>query len=412
MATVREGTLDLLRELGMTTIFGNPGSTELPFLKEFPEDFTYVLGLQEASVLGMAEGYAQGAGNGALVNVHTAPGLGNAMGALVTAYDNKTPLVVTAGQQGQRHVTLEPLLTGKLVELAKPYVKRSHEPARAEDVPKELLRAYHTAMHPPKRPVFVSIPMDDWEAEAEPIEARRISHRSVPDPEALAEVAGVLRGARNPAIVTGSGVERSGAFYDAVSLAEKLRAPAWQEPISPLANFPQDHPLFRGHLAPAQKHLAEVKARRRKRQEGVCVPKYVQGDAMDLPFDDDSFDIVSIAFGIRNVSDPAKAIAEFSRVLRPGGRLVILEFAEPRNPIMRWGNRVYCKWIMPYTATLISRDRSGAYHYLPRSVETFLPPEKLCAMLREHGFDEPAMRPMTFGVCVAYCTTVSRPSSR
>jgi benzoylformate decarboxylase len=257
MATVREVTLDLLRELGMTTIFGNPGSTELPFLKDFPEDFTYVLGLQEASVLGMAEGYAQGAGNGALVNVHTAPGLGNAMGALVTAYHNKTPLVVTAGQQDRRHVTLEPLLTGKLVELAKPYVKRSQEPARAEDVPGEILRAYHTAMQPPRGPVLVSIPMDDWETETEPIEFRPVSYRAVADPEALEGVAEVLREARNPVIVTGAGVDRSGAFYDVVSLAEKLRAPVWQDPISPLAGFPQDHPLFRGHLPPAQKQLAE-----------------------------------------------------------------------------------------------------------------------------------------------------------
>jgi benzoylformate decarboxylase len=256
MATVREVTLGLLRELKVTTIFGNPGSTELPFLKDFPEDFTYVLGLQEASVLGMAEGYAQGAGNAALVNLHTAPGLGNAMGALVTAYHNKTPLVVTAGQQDRRHIALEPLLTGRLVELAKPYVKRSHEPARAEDVPTEILRAYHTAMQQPRGPVLVSIPMDDWEAETEPIEARPVSYRSVPDPEALEGVAGVLREARNPAIVTGAGVDRSGAFYDVVALAEKLRAPVWQDPISPLAGFPQDHPLFRGHLAPAQRQLA------------------------------------------------------------------------------------------------------------------------------------------------------------
>jgi benzoylformate decarboxylase len=257
MATVREVTLDLLRELGMTTVFGNPGSTELPFLKDFPEDFTYVLGLQEASVLGMAEGYAKGTGNAALVNLHTAPGLGNAMGALATAYHNKTPLVVTAGQQDRRHVALEPLLTGRLVELARPYVKRSHEPAQAEDVPWEILRAYHTAMQPPRSPVFVSIPMDDWEAETEPIEARPVSYRTIPDPEALAGVAEVLRGARNPVIVTGSGVDRSGAFYDAVPLAEKLRAPVWQDPISPLASFPQSHPLFRGHLAPAQRQLAE-----------------------------------------------------------------------------------------------------------------------------------------------------------
>src|ERR671929_544415 len=107
MRTVREETFRLLRALGLTTVFGNPGSTELPFLKDFPDDFTYILGLHEATALGMAEGYAQGTGRAALVNLHTAPGLGNAMGALVTAYHNKTPLLVTAGQQDRRHVSLE-----------------------------------------------------------------------------------------------------------------------------------------------------------------------------------------------------------------------------------------------------------------------------------------------------------------
>src|SRR5215210_9376661 len=131
MATVREVTFDLMRELGMTTVFGNPGSTELPFLQDFPEDFRYILGLQEATVLGMADGYAQGTRQAALVNLHTGPGLGNAMGAMVTAWHNRTPLVVTAGQQDRRHIALEPLLTGSLVDLARPYVKRSHEPYRA-----------------------------------------------------------------------------------------------------------------------------------------------------------------------------------------------------------------------------------------------------------------------------------------
>jgi len=178
MATVREATLDLLREFGLTTIFGNPGSTELPFLKDFPDDFRYVLGLQEATALSMAEGYARGTGNAAIVNLHTGPGLGNAMGNLVTAWHNKTPLVVTAGQQDRRHIALEPLLTGNLVNMARPYVKRSHEPRRAEDVPGEMHRAYHTAMQNPKGPVFVSIPMNDWDAQAEPFSAREISHWS------------------------------------------------------------------------------------------------------------------------------------------------------------------------------------------------------------------------------------------
>src|ERR671933_2199378 len=122
MGTVREATFDLLRELGMTTVFGNPGSTELPFLKDFPDDFRYILGLQESTVLGMADGYAQGSGQAALVNLHTGPGLGNAMGTMVTAWHNKTPLIVTAGQQDRRHIALEPLLTGDLVDLAKQYV--------------------------------------------------------------------------------------------------------------------------------------------------------------------------------------------------------------------------------------------------------------------------------------------------
>ena len=257
MATVREATFDLLRRLGITTVFGNPGSTELPFLKDFPEDFRYVLGLQEATVLGMAEGFAQGTGRAALVNLHTGPGLGNAMGAMITAWHNRTPLLVTAGQQDRRHRALEPLLTGGLVDLAQPYVKRSFEPVRAGDVPREIQRAYHTAMQQPRGPVFVSIPMDDWDAEAEPLEDHDVIHRTAPDPDTIERFADILSEARSPAIITGAGVDRSGAFYDAVTLAEKLAAPVWQDPISPLASFPQDHPLFQGHLPPAQRQLAE-----------------------------------------------------------------------------------------------------------------------------------------------------------
>ncbi|MGH3090429.1 MAG: benzoylformate decarboxylase [Rubrobacteraceae bacterium] len=257
MATVRDVTRDLLRELGMTTIFGNPGSTELPLLKDFPDDFRYVLALQEASALSMAEGYARGSGNAVLINLHTAPGLGNAMGAMVTAHQNKTPLVVTAGQQHRSHIALEPLLAGDLVDLAKPYVKRSHEPLRAEDVPFELLRAYHTAMRQPSGPVFLSIPMDDWEAEAEPPKLRKVSYKTSPDPDTLEEAASVLREAKTPAIVAGPGVARSGSFEEVVALAEKLRAAVFQDGVSALAGFPQSHPLFQGFLTLAQKKVAE-----------------------------------------------------------------------------------------------------------------------------------------------------------
>ncbi len=257
MATVRETTFDLLRNLGITTVFGNPGSTELPFLKDFPDDFHYVLALQEASALGMAEGYAQGTDNAAFVNLHTAPGLGNAMGAMVTAYLDKTPLIVTAGQQDRRHLALEPLLSGRLVELARPYVKRSYEPPRAEDVPFELQRAYHTAMQHPRGPVFLSIPMDDWDAEAEPLALRKVAHRVAPDPDALRVMAEALARAKRPAIVAGPGVSRARAFGEVVALAEKLRAAVFQDAVSALAGFPQRHPLFQGFLRLAQGPVAE-----------------------------------------------------------------------------------------------------------------------------------------------------------
>ena len=257
MSTVREVTFDLLRELGMTTIFGNPGSTELPFLQDFPDDFRYVLGLQEATVLGMADGYAQGTGEAAFVNLHTSPGLGNAMGNIVTAWHNRTPLVITAGQQDRRHIALDPMLSGNLVDLAQPYVKLSHEPYQAEDVPREILRAYHTAMQAPRGPVFVSIPMNDWDAEVEPLPEREVYHEPEPNPEGLEEFAEVLAEAQKPAIVAGAWVDRKGAFYDTVKLAEKLKAAVWEAPLASRAGFPQDHPLFQGHLAPARKQVAE-----------------------------------------------------------------------------------------------------------------------------------------------------------
>jgi len=132
-----------------------------------------------------------------------------------------------------------------------------------------------------------------------------------------------------------------------------------------------------------------------------CMPTYVQGDAMQLPFDDGSFDIVSIAFGIRNVSDPNAAIAEFHRVLRPSGRLAVLEFSRPGNRVLRFFNDLYCGRIMPITASLLARDRSGAYRYLPRSVETFLEPAQLATALEKGGFTDISRNSMTFGVCTA-----------
>src|SRR3954470_21847581 len=160
MTTVRDATFDFLRERGMTTVFGNPGSTELPMLADFPDDFTYVLGLQEAVAVGMADGFAQASGRPTLVNLHTAPGVGNAMGAIFNAQANHSPLVVTAGQQALSLMTLQANLTNRdAVRVTDPFVKWSYEPPRAEDVPLTLARATHMATLPPRGPTFVSVPM-------------------------------------------------------------------------------------------------------------------------------------------------------------------------------------------------------------------------------------------------------------
>ena len=134
MTSVREASFDVFRAQGMTTVFGNPGSTELPMLRDFPDDFTYVLGLQEAVVVGIADGYAQASGGPALVNLHTAPGVGNAMGAIFNAQANHSPLVITAGQQTRSLVTLQANLTNRdATRMPHPLVKWSFEPARAQD---------------------------------------------------------------------------------------------------------------------------------------------------------------------------------------------------------------------------------------------------------------------------------------
>jgi benzoylformate decarboxylase len=250
MPTVRDATYALLRQLGLTTIFGNPGSTEEPFLKNFPADFSYVLALQEASAVGMADGFAQGSGRPALVNLHTAPGVGNAMGNIITAQRNKTPLIITAGQQTRRMLLMEAFLSNvRATELPLPHVKWSYEPVRAQDVPAAFMRAYAEAVQAPAGPVFLSLPLDDWDAEAEgEAVLRSVSLRVAPDPQRLSEVARAIRGSRNPVLVLGASVDRSGGWEAGVALAERLGCPVYAAPIAERLGFPTDHPQYRGPL--------------------------------------------------------------------------------------------------------------------------------------------------------------------
>src|SRR5579875_2407524 len=259
MASVREVTFELLRGHGMTTIFGNPGSTELPMLADLPEDFRYVLGLQELVVVGMADGYAQASGRSTHVNLHTAPGVGNAVGGIFNAQANKAPLVITAGQQVRPQITIEANLTNRDATYGpQPYVKWSHEPPRAQDVPGALARAIHHALLPPRGPVFVSIPMDDWGQQADEDRGahavrRRVAGGPGPDPDALGELAERLIAAARPVLVAGPEIDAAGAWESAVALAEAQRLPVWATPAvgGGRLGFPEDHPNFMGILPPA-----------------------------------------------------------------------------------------------------------------------------------------------------------------
>jgi benzoylformate decarboxylase len=267
--TVREATIELLRARGMTTLFGNPGSTELPMLSDFPEDFRYVLGLQEAVAVGVADGYAQATGRPALVNLHTAPGLGNGMGAIFSAQANKSPLVITAGQQYRSLITLQANLTNRdATRMPHPLVKWSYEPPCAQDVPHALARATHLAGLAPRGPVFVSIPMDDWYAEVRTEEevrhqtTRAVTGASVPDRATVEALARRLAQASNPAFVAGPDIDAAGGWDAAVRLAECAHLPVYATPATGggRLGFPEDHPLFQAILPPAMGPLGEALA--------------------------------------------------------------------------------------------------------------------------------------------------------
>jgi benzoylformate decarboxylase len=257
-STVRDAVIGLLRDLGMTTIFGNPGSTELPLFKNFPDDFRYVLGLQESVVVGMADGFAQATANAAVVNLHSAAGVGHAMGNIFTAYRNRTPLVITAGQQARSILPYEAFLSATdATMLPQPYVKWSCEPARGEDVPAAIARAYDVAMQQPCGPTFVSIPVDDWERPADPIPPRAVSRLRFPDPGFIDTIAARLNRSERPVFVVGPGVDRNGAWDHVVALAERHEALVWVSPMSPRCSFPERHRLFAGFLPAIREGIVE-----------------------------------------------------------------------------------------------------------------------------------------------------------
>jgi benzoylformate decarboxylase len=261
--TVRDRVFDVLRRRGLTTLFSNPGSTEVPFLAGLPDDLRFVLALHEGSVVGLATGYALGRGAPALALLHTTAGLGNAVGAIATARVNRAPLVVIVGQQDRRHLVFEPFLTGRLQGLAGEYPVWTDQPVRAQDVPGAIDRAWHEAATR-RGPALVVVPMDDWLEPAD--EARedaspgRIVRATGVDPAAVDELAAFLAGAAAPALVVGAGADGEEAWAALVELAERLVAPVFQESFAARAGFPQDHRLFAGFLPADRPRLRELLA--------------------------------------------------------------------------------------------------------------------------------------------------------
>jgi benzoylformate decarboxylase len=249
--TVRDAAFDVLREHDLTTLFANPGSTEIELLSDLPDDLRFVLGLHESSVVGMATGWAIGRREPALVILHTTPGLGNAVSAIATARVNRVPLVVLVGQQDRRHIASEPFLAGRLQGLAGDYPVWVDLPLRAQAVPASIARAYHEAVTG-RGPALVIVPMDDWAAEAAPAGERaapkRVVRSRAADPAVVAELVGLVDRAERPALVGGAGIDDVDAWAAVVALAERLSCPVWHESFSGRAGFPQDHPLFAGHL--------------------------------------------------------------------------------------------------------------------------------------------------------------------
>jgi benzoylformate decarboxylase len=254
--------LELLKQEGVDVLFGNPGTTELPLMDAFAveHDIRYILGLQEAALMSMADGYAQASGKLAVLNLHVAPGLGNAMGMLYDAVKAAAPILLTAGQQDLEYLVTEPVLSADLATLARPFVKWAAEVHRVEDLPRLVHRAAKTALAPPTGPVFLSLPGDILKAEAnlDLLTPTRVAPRVRGDAAAIAAAGALLAQAKRPVIIAGDAVAQSRAHAELVALAELIGAPVYTEFVPSTASFPASHPLFRGATLRSQAAVRQV----------------------------------------------------------------------------------------------------------------------------------------------------------
>src|SRR5512143_3657922 len=262
--TGRDAFLRVLTDEGVSKMFGNPGTTELPIMHALSSapQMGYVLGLQEAVVIAMADGYARASGKLVSCNVHVAPGLGNAIGSIYTSQMSGTAMIVTAGQQEQGHGLTEPLLYAPLVPIAQPVVKWAVEVNRIEDLPRILRRAAKVATTAPTGPVFISLPGDilNNEAAIDLAAPTRVDTAVRPSDAALGQLARRLLSAKNVVMLAGPEIVTSDAFAEAAELAESLGVPVWHQTVGYGAHFPSEHPCYMGALNRDQKRVRGILA--------------------------------------------------------------------------------------------------------------------------------------------------------
>lgn len=363
-STVREAFFEVARKLGLTTIFGNPSSTEEPFLKNFPTDFRYVLALQEAPAVAMADAYAQRTGRPALVNLHTAAGMGNAVGNIESAWYNRAPLIITAGQQTREMLLLEPYLTNVAPQtVPHPFVKWAYQPARPQDLPATLMRAYAAAVLPPAGPVFLSIPMDDCDQPCPQLpEIRTVSRRLPADADSLRPVIEALRSAHSPALVIGGAVDQSGGWDHAIALAERLRCAVWAAPGEGRPGFPETHPSYRGVLPPAIGPLCDALAGHDVvvvigapvfRYYPYIPGEYLAAGTRLFQITDDPSEASRAPVGTAVLADPGRSCAVVAAALTPSERpMPVGTAAAPPAP----PTRITAEWLYHVIDTVRPAD--------------------------------------------------------
>jgi benzoylformate decarboxylase len=344
---IRDAFYEVLRTHGITTIFGNPGSNELPLLRDFPADFRYILTLQEGAALAMADGFALATGKPALVNLHAAAGTGNAMGNLTNAQSGHVPVVVTAGQQARRYSTLNGMLTNvDAPKLAEPLVKWSHEPPRPQDVPQALSKGILLASSAPAGPVYLSVPLDDWDHDADASALAHLKSRAVDgDPvvpaQALAHLKDRLAAAKNPVMVAGPGIDNQAGWDGAIRLAEQLAMPVLVAPSPSRCPFPTRHPNFRGILPAAIPTVARsfeghdvivVFGAAIFRYHEFADGDYLPAGAEIWAVTADPDEAARAPFGHILIGDPSDAITRLADAMPATGRPPLSPATSPRSP--------------------------------------------------------------------------------